>query len=99
MKCYECGKQIQKPSAEIPTGYGSTPVWEQPLCEECAKNWVKKAHLGGITKDINGKYIFKIGFQTREEAQYYKDRIKRILQTRNYHVENTVGYHDKEARQ
>ena len=60
---------------------------------------MKTVHLGGIIKDINGNYIFKIGFQSKEEAQYYKDRIKRILQTHNYNVENTVGYHDKEARQ
>ena len=59
----------------------------------------KQVHLGGIIKDINGNYIFKIGFQTREEAQYYKEKIRIILENDGNKVENTIGYHDKEARQ
>ena len=59
----------------------------------------KQVHLGGIVKTTKG-IGFKISFQTREEAQIYKETIKRWFEkTLGYNVENTVGYHDKEARQ
>ena len=56
---------------------------------------MSKVSLGGIMNRRHKGIGFDIVFQTKEEAQHYKEMMTFILKGDGYEIESVNGYHDK----
>lgn len=55
----------------------------------------KKCTIGGIVKHGNGQVGFRMGFETKEQAQMYKEMMVYIVRSDGFEILGHRGYYDK----
>lgn len=58
----------------------------------------RTATLGGIIKHNKKGVGFKVSFQNKKQAQYYKEMMMYILKSDEYMLQVHHGYYDKKER-